>query len=97
MAATRRLRLNFLGVLALLIGVAAFVATKVPIAGYGPVQIGLLGAGIGVLGFLLGVMTGRFGSGTPVLGVIVSLAAIGLSQYQAGKLPWIDRLRNGSA
>ncbi|MDB5355473.1 MAG: hypothetical protein JWN24_1926 [Phycisphaerales bacterium] len=97
MAATRRLRLNFLGVLSLLIGVAACVAMRVSIAGYNATQIGLFGVGIGILGFLLGVMTGRFGSGTPVLGVIVSLAAMGLSLYQAGKLPWIDRLKNASA
>jgi hypothetical protein len=97
MAASRRLRLNFLGIIALLLGVAACVATRVPLGGYGPRTIGLLGIGVGVLGFLLAVLTGRWGSGIPVLGVIVSLGAVGLSLYNDGKLPWIDHLHGGQA
>jgi hypothetical protein len=97
MAASRRLRLNFLGIIALLLGVAACVATRVPLGGYGPMTIGLAGIGVGVLGFLLAVLTGHWGSGIPVLGVIVSLAAVGLSLYNDGKLPWVDRLRGGQS
>ncbi|HWE96065.1 MAG TPA: hypothetical protein VG269_19030 [Tepidisphaeraceae bacterium] len=95
MAASRRLRLNFLGIIALLLGAAACVATRVPLGGYGPMTIGLVGIGVGVLGFLLAVSTGRWGSGIPVLGVVVSLAAVGLSLYNDGRLPWIDHLRGG--
>ena len=87
MARTNRLRLNFLGVISLLIGVAAFVATRRPLFDYGPMPIAGLGIGVGVLGFLLSIMTGKWGSGWPVLGILVCLGAMAFVEYDNGTLP----------
>jgi hypothetical protein len=86
MARNQTTRLNFLGVLSILIGITAFVATKFPIAGYGPIPIAALGIGVGVLAFLISVMFRRSGSGVPVLGVLVSLGAMALVGYTNGTL-----------
>jgi hypothetical protein len=86
MARTNAPRLNFLGVISILIGIAAFVATKVPLAGYGPIPIALLGIGVGILAFIMSLMI-RWGSGVPVLGVVVSLGALALAGYDNGTLP----------
>ncbi|HET6251194.1 MAG TPA: hypothetical protein VFE47_26160 [Tepidisphaeraceae bacterium] len=97
MARTQSYRLNFLGVLALLIGIAAFVATKMPLAGYGPIPIALLGVGAGVLAFLLSLVL-RWGSGVPVLAILLSLGALGLAEYKAGAMDqWIAKVHPAPA
>jgi hypothetical protein len=89
MAQTNRLRLNLLGVLSLLVGAAAIVQAMHPFVEYSPMLIAAAaaGVGVGVLGFLLSVTTRRFGSGLAVLGILVSLAAIGVVEYDNGTLP----------
>ena len=92
MATTRRLRLNLLGVISLLIGVVACVAARVqlPTQGYGPVPIALLGLGVGVLAYLISTLFRRSGTGFPVLGILASVRALVLVAHDNGSLArWI--------
>jgi hypothetical protein len=64
-----------------------------PIAGYGPTPIALVGIGVGAFGFLISFLVRRWGSGTSTLGVILSLSAIGWMRYTDGTLPqWWENI-----
>ncbi|HZL38229.1 MAG TPA: DUF308 domain-containing protein [Tepidisphaeraceae bacterium] len=91
--ATRRLGHNLLGVLSILIGGAALAATRAPLLGYGSRFIAIVGLAVGVLGFVLALVIGRWGSGTPALGIVFCLGVLALAGYEDGTLQnWMARL-----
>src|SRR5579862_2571200 len=97
MARASGMRLNLLGVVSILLALAAGVATQVPILGFGPMPIALAALGAGILGFLISLTARTWGSGTPALGILLALAAIGWQGYSNGSLPaWWAKIHSGS-
>ncbi len=80
----RRRKTSLLGCLSLIVATVALVSTRVPIAGVGPVTIGVLGAAIGLLGLLSAVVIGHTGRVLPVFAMLLCLGAAGYGLYANG-------------
>lgn len=91
MASAQR-RISVLGLVSLLLAIAALVALYHPIGGYGAVPVAAAALGLGAVSFLLSAASARVGSGVPVLAALVSLTALGVAFHQNGQLDrWLGR------
>ncbi len=85
MSTNRRRKTSLLGCLSLIAGVVALLATRVSLGGVGPVTIGVVGAAIGLLGFLGAILIGHAGRVLPIVATIVCLAAAGYGLMLSGR------------
>lgn len=85
MPTTRRRKTSLLGCLSLIAGIIALLATRMSLEGVGPVTIGVVGAAIGLLGFLSAVVIGHAGRVLPVFAMLFCLAAAGYGLWANGR------------
>jgi hypothetical protein len=99
MPTTRRRKISLLGSLSLIAGIIALLATRMSLAGVGPITIGVVGTAIGLLGLLSAVVIGHAGRVLPVFAVLLCLAAAGYGYWANGRddgigehvLKWINQ------
>lgn len=89
----QRLRRSFLGLLSVVVGIVALISIRIPSYGYGPAPIAIAGIALGLTGLLFSILLGRTGGATPMLGVLLGVAALGVTYYNNGTLSkWIARI-----
>lgn len=71
----RRKKISTLGTLAILLGTLAWVTTRNPVLGFGPVKLGAIGAVFGLLAVFGAAFLGNTGRMIPLLGVLLSVSA----------------------
>jgi hypothetical protein len=75
MAWKRRKKISTLGTLAILLGTLAWVTTRNPVLGFGPVKLGAGGAVLGLLAVFGAAFLGNTGRMIPLMGLLISVSA----------------------